>query len=357
VNQEPTTEDQALLAALATLEQGTAPPASAATPETASAPAGASTPGGALAGAGGNGPAAEHLTPADREAKETLARLYHEVLGLVPAALPPMIPRPEVKRSLMAAISGSEAAAPPVSAPRPPGPAAEPLPFPRQVAPAPAPPAPAPEHRAQRSDADGAPGDRRGRHGRRTGRSWLALAAALALALAGTCIWLLSGLREQRETIAHLSGQRLAAQQQVAALQARLAGLTAEVKGLRDSVAVVTSPAVEVCPLRPALPGAPPYSAAGGVLFVAADHQHWYMSLRGLRPPGAGKVYQLWFIADQGPVSAGTFAAESGAPWQLGSEHMPSGTRAVRVTLENGAGSATPNGPEILRNADAFRVL
>ena len=63
----------------------------------------------------------------------------------------------------------------------------------------------------------------------------------------------------------------------------------------------MTSPAVLVSPMRPVVrPGQPPLQPdARGVLFVAADHQHWYMSLQGLQPVPAGQVYKLWFVADR----------------------------------------------------------
>ena len=129
---------------------------------------------------------------------------------------------------------------------------------------------------------------------------------------------------------------------------------TRQVSSLRESFSVVTSPAVQVCNLRAATPD---QSDARGMLFVAADHQHWTMSLRGLRPPAGGKVYQLWFVADQGMVSGGTFAARPGAPVELGSDRMPAGTRGVKITLENVPGAPAPSGSDVLRNADTLHTL
>jgi Anti-sigma-K factor rskA len=369
VSQPTTIEDQALLAALAALEPaaaagtggpGEAPaggPAVASLPGlTASLPAAstvaapASSTADAPAGLAADSPAGltADSDTGQREAQETLTRLYHEVLGLIPWSLPPISPDPAVKRRLMAAISAGGAPAAAGAAEDDPKSAGGPLALPRPVALRP-PSAAVADGRVASSPA--------GRRAGTPGRAWLGLAAALILALVAACGWLYQGLLERGDAIAQLSAERNAARHQAAAMAVRLERMTAEVNELRDHVSIVTSPAVEACPLGPSAPAAPQAAGARGVLFVAADHQHWYMSLRGLRPAGAGKVYQLWFLGDQGPVSAGTFRGETGAPWELGSEHMPAGTREVRITMEDGTGAPAPSGPEVLRNTEAFRVL
>jgi hypothetical protein len=311
VSEEPTLEDHALLAALAALEGRSAP---------AFVPAarrGASPKGAPEAGARDGGDAAE---------AETLARLYHELLGLLPAALPPAVVPPEIKRRLMAAIQAAPA-----------GLAGESGAVTAASSPPARPRAAAVEPRRTRA------------------RRWpTALAAALILALLGASGWLVLGLRQQGETIAGLGRQRDEARRQAGEAESRLARLTAEIGRMRDRVAVVASPGVEACALKPVMPA---MSGAHGMLFVAADHQHWYMSLRGLPPAGGNRVYQLWFVADQGPVSGGTFTGEPGQPMDLSSERMPAGTKAVRVTLENGAGAAAPSGPDVLRNADTLHAI
>ncbi len=328
MSHELTSDDEALLTALAVLEQDPGNPPGR-------APAG----GGGLpadAAAGGRDGAPEGAGGGHVEAVDTLTRLYHEALGLIPSSLPPMVPSPEVKRRLMAAISAGGSAARPAE-----GAAAglaEPLSF--------APPA-APAATAVRALRPGAGSG---------SRSWLALAAALIVGLLGVSGWLFHGLTERDEAVARLTAQRAEALQQVSDAEARLQRAEVAAKNMRQSFSVVTSPAVEVCALRPSSP-MPAVAGAHGILFVAADHQHWYMSLRGLQPAGAGKVYQLWFIGAQGPVSAGTFTGDPGSPWELGSEHMPPDTREVRITVEDGAGSPAPRGQEVLRNTDLFRVL
>ncbi len=392
MSQDLTPEDHALLVALAALEPGAGPAGPRVAPSAAA-------------------PAAPADGGAGDEARETLVRLNFEVRGLLPAALSPIAPRPQVKRRLMAAIAAATAPPAAAGAPQPPR-RSEPLIFPRRagepgephagtpeapseaaapaIPPAPATPPAAPvpsgpamplgplagpapvtpsasgKHAADAPAMAPAadepatpPAARAAGADRAAGRPvWLGrLAAALILALLGTSGWLLRSSLEQGEAIARMRGERDAARRQVDELEARLGRLTAEAGNLRQDFSIVTSPAVEVCALQPTAPAGPEMAGAHGVMFVAADHQHWYMSLRGLRPAAAGKVYQLWFLADSGPVSAGTFTAAAGAPWELASDHMPSGTREVRITLEDGAGSPAPHGPEMLRSAAAFRVL
>jgi len=375
VSEELTAEDRALLAALAALqpEPGAPPPA-------ASAVRPAAEPG-------------QPAPPGDAAEAETLTRLYHEVLGLLPFALAPAAPPPEVKRRLMTRLAEAEQAAGPEPEATQTGPeTAEPAAAlalaatqaalesaESSAAPAPAatreaaePPGVQPTSATPAAPATSAapvatiadhPGRlapaARSRSASVTGRSgaprWLsALAAALILALLGTCGWLLNDLRQRREAIARLAEQRDAALRHAGEVEARLGRLTSQVGSLRDSFSVVTSPAVEVCNLRAVTPE---QADARGMLFVAADHQHWTMSLRGLRPPAGGKVYQLWFVADQGMVSGGTFAARPGAPVELGSPRMPAGTRGVRITLENLPGARAPTGPDVLRNADTLHAI
>jgi Anti-sigma-K factor rskA, C-terminal len=355
VSEELTAEDRALLAALAALERA---------PGTAAAPA--SLPGSSPP-AGTPGPAGQATVPepaelpAETAEAETLGRLYRETLGLVPYALPPVAPPPEARLRLMALVGLAPLA--PAAPLAPVGWAAAASPAtvaaPAIAAPAaPLSPTAAPAVASRHSPLSRPP------------RWPLALAAALILALLGTCGWLYHGLAEQAGAVARLGAERDAALRHSGEMAARLAQLNTQVSNLRDSVAMVTSPAVEVCTLRAvtaAGTGASSAAAAGitgaelaaasGMLFVAADHQHWYLSVRGLRPPASGRVYQLWFVADQGTVSGGTFAAASGAATELSSERMPAGTRGVRITLEQSPGAPAPSGPDVLRNADALHSI
>jgi hypothetical protein len=269
--------------------------------------------------------------PRGDETAETLTRLYTEALGLLPYELPPAVPRPEVKARLLASLQRPAEAAP--------APAPAPAPTP---APAPAPPRASQEVPVPRSAVARGPS-----------RWPLALAAALALLFLGLSIWLYTGLVQQNETIARLTLEVEEARRQAAQAVAQARDSGSRLEEMRERLALVTSPAVEVSPMRPVGEIQP---RARGILFVAADHQHWYLSLDGLQPAGPGKTYKLWFIAEQGTVGAGTFTAEPGAPVELSSEHMPARTRGAVVTLEDDAQVAAPTGPEVLRAAGVYQV-
>jgi hypothetical protein len=299
------------------------------------------------------------------ETAEMMARLYTEALGLVPYELAPVVPAASVKASLMSRltseateatpdISGDETrpAAVPVS-PVPPVPvaAAEPV---RAAAPAPAvPPRVSQEMRIPPRMAAGA-ASRPVRP-----RRWpLALAAMLALAMLGLSLWLYSQVGAQQARIASLRNELSRERSRSEGAIAKVRQLETDSLDLNEKFSLVTSPAVLVSPMRPmGRPGQPPVQpGARGVLFVAADHQHWYMTLRGLQPAAAGQAYKLWFVADTGAVSAGSFSAQPGAPIELSSQHMPAGTKGVMVTLEADAQAPAPSGPEILRAAAFYEV-
>jgi hypothetical protein len=258
--------------------------------------------------------AAGQAAPQDEE-EETLLRLHVETLGSLPYALDPVPAPAAVKGRLLAGLAGDETQEVSglvrrVTLPPPPvatGAAAVP-----RVAPA-------------------------------RSRWPLRLAAMLALALLGSSAWLFLQNQEQRAALVRLEHETR-----------RLAGALGEVGEARANVALLTSRGVAFCPLRPAAGGPP---AASGALFVAADHQHWYLAVHGLGPCPQGRHYQLWFHTPQGVVAGGAFDPRPGEMVELGSPTMPAGTRAVSVTLEPATGSQQPSGPQILYGEELTRLL
>lgn len=266
---------------------------------------------------GGEPPAPVEATETD----ETLTRLYTEVMGLVPQGLEPVVPRPEAKAGLLAAIRGEQAPAVREAAPPP-----QPAPVPRPAAPRAA--ATVPRRR----------------------RVWpMALAAALILALTALSGWLFQRQRQMEETIASLE-RALATQRQEA--EQSVAGMQAAMERMRVNFSLVTAPAVKVSPLRPADPQSP----ARGILFVAADNQHWYLAVHDLPPAPPGRDYQLWWEAEEGTFSGGVFDPAAAEKMELYSETMPAGTRDVMITLEPDRGVRTPTGPEVLRAAGVYQL-
>ena len=310
----------------------------------------------ALAG-GGDGSKARAA-----DGDETLHRLYVELLGLLPCALEPVAPSADLWQRLEAqcaapaegdasapseaptlrlvppvVLSDASGAASSAAADRPAVASLPPdrLPTAPYQRPPQAPPLPA----SIRSSHAASPPPPRSRPSR-----WpLALAAALVLALAGLSAWLYQGYVQQQEEIASLTENLVATQRKLAELHVAKTELSA----LEAKFQLVTKPTVAVGRLAPA--GERPLQpGARGILFVAADHQHWFLSLEGLAAAESGQRYQLWFLAPSGPVSGGTFTARPGEPVELTSAQMPAGTQGLLITVEPETGSPAPTGPQVL---------
>lgn len=178
----------------------------------------------------------------------------------------------------------------------------------------------------------------------------LPTAAVLVLSLLGLSGWLWSRVDAQQETIAGLENR-------IEALSERVAGASSAMTKMKQRLALVTSPDSVFCPLRPMVTSGPAKDARG-VMYVAADHQHWYLAVDGLEPCPAGKTYYLWFFVDDKPVSAGSFGTEAGKAIELGSDSMPQGTHGVAVTIEAaGEGSVdAPSSPPVLLGDEMKKV-
>lgn len=294
------------------------------------------------------------------ETAETLARLYTEVMGLIPYELVPAVPHPETKQRLLAmvtAVAAVPAAAPvteavPAPAPASPLQARAPAPSPVQV---PAPAAELPDAGQPVSGMRRLPPRPVPLSAARRPLGWPALlAAAVTLALLGLSGWLYLQQTDQRETIARLQHALEDSRQKEIQATQQAERFKSEFTRLRTTMTLVTAPAALVAPLRPMGLQAD----AHGALFVAADHQHWHLSIEGLKPSPPGKVYQLWFMPAQGPpVNGGTFLAKPDERVEMSSEAMPADTRTAKVTLEDAGGAQAPSGPEVLRGGGMFQVL
>lgn len=170
----------------------------------------------------------------------------------------------------------------------------------------------------------------------------LPAAAVLVISLFGLSGWLWSRVDAQRETIASL-------QRRVETLSETVSGASSTLTQMKQRLALVTSPDSVVCPLRSMVPDGPA-KGASGVMYVAADHQHWYLAVDGLEPCPTGKTYYLWFFVDDKPVGAGSFSAQPGKAIELGSDSMPAGTHGVGVTIEKAGAESldAPSGPPVL---------
>ena len=246
----------------------------------------------------------------------TLQRETIELLGLLPYELEEQVPTPSIKEGLMAAIRGEDGVQGPVT-----------VAAPAEVVAMPA----------------------------RGWQSWvLPLAASLIIAFLGVSVWRqFSELEEQRSTI-----DRLASQLSETNVQAtQLAGYQEQLQSMQEQLALVTSKGVEVCTLQPKYVGAVETNARG-TLFVASDHQHWYLRIDDLEPCPQGRSYQLWFVTEDGTaVDGGILQIEHGVELEITADTMPQGTVEVSVTLEPAGGSAEPSGPLILHGDEVMRIL
>jgi anti-sigma-K factor RskA len=244
---------------------------------------------------------------------EALLREYVEALGLMPFELEPEIPSASVKRSIMEAVEGGR-------------PVVE-------------------------SDEELAAVVQMPTAG---WRRWaLPLAAGLALAFLGYSGWQYFHLEQQRGTIERLADQLSEANKQAV----QLVDYQHELERAQNKLALVASHGVEICPLQP-MGTAQAIGAPHGTLFVAADHQNWYLHVDDLEPCPEGRAYQLWFIRSDGSTdSGGILEAKSGVCLEVISDKMPAGTIAISVTLEPAGGSSAPSGPQVLYGDELTRIL
>jgi len=281
------------------------------------------------------------------ETAEMMARLYTEVLGLLPFELEPEAPRSEVKARLLAAARGEAAPAVPPAA-------SEAMDETQEVDPRPA-PLPPPVQTSRPVLSRERPSAPRVAMVSRRRSVWPALlAASLILALGGLSGWLFLRQTRMEETIARLESDLAAERRERGQSESAMTGMRSAMERMRVNFAMVTAPAVKVSPLRP-VDGQSP---ARGTLFVAADDQHWYLAVHGLPPAAPDRDYQLWWVADEGRmVSGGTFDPTPGEKVEMFSETMPERTQDVVITLEPEGGVEAPTGPEILRGAGVVYQL
>ena len=257
------------------------------------------------------------LAPESLDAEAaTLERETVELLGLLPYELEEQEPSPSIKAGLMEAIRGEEGEPVPVAVSAP----AEVVAMPR----------------------------------RRWQSTVLPLAASLIIAFLGVSVWQqFSELEEQRGTI-----DRLAAQLSETNIQStQLAEYQEQLQSMQEQLALVTSKGVEICTLQPKYVAAVETNARG-TLFVASDHQHWYLRIDDLEPCPLGRSYQLWFVTEDGTaVDGGILQIEHGVELEITADTMPEGTVEVSVTLEPAGGSTEPSGPLVLHGDEVMRIL
>lgn len=137
-------------------------------------------------------------------------------------------------------------------------------------------------------------------------------------------------------------------------LEEELARSSSEVRALREQVERLTlavrtlsAPAGRSYVLA-GLGGA---AGAGGATFVDPEMGRATFTAFGLAPAPAGKTYQLWWIADGQPVSAGVFEVDEAGTGGLTVDQVPEQPVDLwAVTVEPAGGVPQPTGEMVLKS-------
>jgi anti-sigma-K factor RskA len=177
---------------------------------------------------------------------------------------------------------------------------------------------------------------------RRIGYGWWAAAAALALA-----VWAGAEQRALRDQVARLQAENEAVGARLESVSRELDSSRGELARLRLAAQILNTPDLRSVVLA-GLEDAP---AAVGHSFVnPGEHRALFRAYK-LPPAPAGKTYQLWFIADGKPVSAGVFDVDAGGHAQLVVDGVAPLERiqAWAVTVEPAGGVPQPTGAMVLK--------
>jgi anti-sigma-K factor RskA len=171
---------------------------------------------------------------------------------------------------------------------------------------------------------------------------WLVAAAALALA-----VWAGAAQVATRREARRLEAAGAAAAERLAAAEQELFAARTELARLRVAARIVGSPAARAIVLA----GLGPAPGASARAYVDPGERRALFHAWELPPPPAGKTYQLWFIADGRPVSAGTFEIDpEGHGVTLVEDVAPvDSIQAWAVTIEPAGGVPQPTGEMVLR--------
>jgi len=284
------------------------------------------------------GPEATSVPEPEDEVEEVLRRLFHETAGLLPYALAPEATSAELRaRVLHAAVGDETQEVPPLEEEvaaaevdtgggraAPGVPAGWPPPA----------PVPAPDLGFTRAARVARP------------RGWMALAAVLALAVAGLGFW-----------AAYLQSELNADRARLAWAEREWRGEAAEARAalteMRGKLDLFTAPAVEIFPLRA---GAGPAAGARVYLYVTPDRKRWGLATHGLEPEPAGHDYQVWFLVGDEPRSAGCFNMRDGKPVISMPMGAPQGITGAAVTIEPHGGSKRPTTAVLLQADHSIRL-
>ncbi len=177
---------------------------------------------------------------------------------------------------------------------------------------------------------------------RANGLTRWALAAALGALLVGG--WLHLDLRRD---VAEASRERDDSANRLAVLETEIGAARSELAWLQQVSGIAASPGKRLVALAGLVE---PGEAFGQALVDPLGHRAVFYAY-GLRPTEEGKTYQLWFISNGLPVSAGIFDVDSqGRAVLLVEDVAPVDTiDAWAVTVEPAGGVEQPTGTMVLK--------
>lgn len=201
-------------------------------------------------------------------------------------------------------------------------------------------------------EADSARRPARGRVG-----AWRAATAVMAAVIVGIAIY----AAQMSDRLRRANEEH---QQELAAMNSRLAGLNAELEKTRVEVGtlqrvlgdrirlekVLSAPDLRLTRLAPLAPA----PGARAIVAISATNKAAVFQAGGLPATPAGKIYELWWITkEHGPVPAGLFQAEDGRPVVAPVAPPPPGEHVLlsAVTLEPAGGVSKPTGAMYLKGA------
>ncbi|MEJ7618006.1 MAG: anti-sigma factor [Pyrinomonadaceae bacterium] len=170
----------------------------------------------------------------------------------------------------------------------------------------------------------------------RFGRSsFFSAAIAAALVIAALIISLI-----------YLWSRNQALQTELAQTYGRLSQVQGELEQARDEKIILTAAESRIRVLE----GTKVAPRANAVLSYDRQTGRTLFYASNLPQAPAGKAYQLWFIADSKPISAGVFSVDDAGRATLRSQVPSSGLNAslFAVTLEPAAGVSSPTGDKYL---------
>ncbi len=173
---------------------------------------------------------------------------------------------------------------------------------------------------------------------------WAWLAAAACLLIAAGSLWRQAQLGRQLDQVG-AERDRLA--REVEGLDQQLGLARAESQRLAESLSIIASPGSRSIQLA----GLGPTPEASGHTFVSPERREAVFYAFHLPAPEPGKTYQLWWIQDGKPVSAGTFGVDERGTGSLRVQNVaqPGQIQAWAVTVEPEGGVPQPTGAMVLK--------